>query len=242
MIGPGGVTVRDWLRCETYHRGPFVLRAQPGNIGTPEVLESSSGGSSCLVTFSGPYLDPAGNFVNCQGAFAQLLGLQGSRWTPLRQGWFPAFSNGPRQLLQYQGAACQRFKVQMWIASSGFTPTTWATELRDLSVDMTTGDAGSSGPAPGAGFLLTSRVGVMPAGSDQVTISAMPERRRLIVELLATTGLSVGCAWQPSDATPAVWVPLRVAEPRLFEVTSPLWIASDPPASPTDVAVIEELG
>ena len=226
------------VQCVTRHLGPITLRR-----GAPATaIESDGGGSSCLVSLSGPVLQPNGvDFVNWQGVTAALLGLQGSVWVPLRRGWAPAFTTSTRQLLQYQGAAVQKFRVELSLQASGFDPSDWALEVPAVSCDITTGDAGSSGPAPGGSFLLTSRVGVLPAGSDFPQVSAMPERRRLTVELLATTGLAVGCAWIPSDATPATWVPLAVGVPRTFETSAPLWIASDPPASPSDISVIEEM-
>lgn len=225
--------------CTTRHAGPFTLRA---NGGSPIELLTEGGGSSCLVSLTGPQVDAAGNFVNYQGLTAQLLGLQGSTWVPLRNGWAPPAAIGTRQLLQYQGAAVQCFKVSLFLQSSGIDPTTWATVIESLHVDITHGDAGSGGVAPGGSFLLTGRTGVLPAGSDTPQVGASPERRRLTVELLSTTAAGgVGLAWSPLDASPATWVPLTVGNPRTFETTAPVWIASDPPASPSEISVIEEL-
>jgi len=223
--------------CNTRHAGPFNLRPDSGVI---ELL-SNGGGSSCLVGLTGPIQDETGAFINYQGLTAQIHGLQGSTWIPLRNGWAPAYSISGRTLLQYQGAAVQQFRVWVQLNRSGITPTTWATELNNLSISITNGDAGSGGVAPGGSFLLTGRTGVLPVGSDQVTVSASPERRRLHVEVVSTLAAAVGFAWNPIDASPASWVPLAVGVPRVLETTAPIWIASDPPATPTDIAIVEEL-
>lgn len=232
--------------CESHHLGPVNIRANAGpataGLGAPVTITSRGGGSSCLVTMSSPQTDFAVGAPLTQGLICQLQGRQGSRWTNLRQAWAPSYSTGSRQWIQYQGARVDQFRALVFIIKSGFSPSTWATEVRDLQIDMTVGEAGSGGVAPGAGFLLTGHVGATPAGSDLVSISASPERRRLIVELVDLgAAASAGCAWMPSDLTPALWVPLRLNEPRVFEVAAPLWVASDPPGTPIDVAVIEEM-
>lgn len=232
--------------CESFHLGPVNIRPNAGGpnagFGQPLELVSRSGGSSCLLTLTGPQTDFNTGARITQGLVAQLQGRQGSRWTNLRQGWAPAYSIGSRQFLQYQGAAVEQFRALIYLVKSGFDPTTWATEIRDFHFDLTTGDAGTGGVAPGASFLLTGRVGATPAGSDQFSISASPERRRLIVELVDLgAAASAGCAWMPSDLTPAAWVPLRLNEPRVFETSAPLWVGSDPAGTAIDVSVIEEL-
>lgn len=233
--------------CESHHLGPIVIYPNAGGpnggLGQPYQLVSRGGGSSCLLTFSGPETDFNTGARPTQGLVAQLQGRQGSRWTNLRQCWAPPYCIGSRQLIQYQGAAVEQFRALIYLLKSGFDPTTWATEIRDFHFDLTVGECGTGGVAPGAGFLLTGHVGATPAGSDQVSIGGSPERRRLIVELLDLgEANAAGCAWMPSDLSPATWIPLRVAEPRVFEVSAPLWVGSDPPGTAIDVCVIEELG
>lgn len=169
-------------------------------------------------------------------------GRQGSRWTALRRAWAPAYSIGSRQLAQYQGGSVEQFRARLWIEKSGLTPTTWATVIRDLHVDLTVGEAGAGGVAPGASFILTGRASSVAAGGDAPTVSASPERRRLIVELVDLLGAaSAGLAWSPTDLSPPLWLPLAVGVPRILETSAPLYIGADPAGAPIDVAIVEEL-
>lgn len=237
---------RDCYVHEVWRRGPVNVFAPSvlGSDSVPQEFESATGGSSCIVSMSGPQItnttppDP----LKWQGLQLSLEGRIGSVWVPLRRCWAPPYAvfSSPRQMLQYQGAAVAQFKVKVWLAQSGMRGSEWPTEVTSLQLDCAVGH-GSSGPSPGASFLLTGRSSVMGA-SDMPQVGASPERRRLVVELLGTTpGTTVGMAWNPLDASPASWVPLRVGEPRVFETSAPVWFASDPPNEPTDIAVIEEL-
>lgn len=234
--------------CESHHLGPVTLHAAPivglpptSELGPPVMLVSRSGGSAALVTFSGPMTDFSSGVPTYQGMIGTIEGRQGSRWTPLRRFWAPPFSAGSRTLAQYQGAPVDQFRVMLWLARSGISPTSWATEIRDLHVDLTVGH-GASGPAPGAAFFLTGRIGSMPAGSDLVSVPASPERRRLTLELLDLGGaVGAGIAWRPLDASPASWAPLAVGVPRTYDTSAPIWVASDPPGAPIAVSVVEEL-
>lgn len=206
------------------------------------MLVSREGGSSCLVTWSAPQTDVANGSPTYHGLVAVIEARQGSRWTPVRRAWAPVYSVGSRQLVQYQGAAAEQFRARVWIEKSGMTPTTWATTIRDLQIDMTVGEAGAGGVAPGASFLLTGRSSSMPAGSDAPQVSASPERRRLIVELVDLLGASsAGIAWSPLDLSPPLWLPLSPGVPRIFESSAPVYIGADPAGEPIDVAVVEEL-
>ena len=232
--------------CETHHLGPVTLRAGAGGAGgapgSPVQLVSSEGGSSCVVSWSAPQTDLGTGTPSYHGLVVALEGRQGSRWTPVRRAWAPAYALGSRQLVQYQGGAFEQFRALLWIEKSGITPTTWATVIRDLHVDLTVGEAGAGGVAPGASFLVTGRTSSMPSGSDAPQVSASPERRRLIVELVDLLGaIGAGVAWSPVDLSPPLWVPLSVGVPRVFEVSAPLYVGADPAGSAIDVLVIEEL-
>lgn len=240
-------------RCYTVHRGPvglFRTAGFAGEMGSQVQMDTpndgTGGGNSALVTMTSPKeFDALGNPIIWQGIQMMLLGRVGPVWVGLRRCWAPAYAAGgnARAMLQYQGAAVDQFRLLAWLTKSGFGRTSqWADQVDDVSFDMSWGSTGNAGGvAPGASFFLTGRTGVLPVGSDFPQVSAMPERRRLTVELLATTGLTVGCAWNPLDATPAAWIPLQTNTPRVFDTTAPLWIAADPPGSPTDIAITEEL-
>jgi len=206
------------------------------------MLTSREGGSSCLVSWSAPQTDIATGLPTYHGLSVILEGRQGSRWTALRRAWAPVYSIGSRQLCQYQGASVEQFRARLWIEKSGITPTTWATVIRDLHVDLTVGIDGSGGEAPGAAFLITGRTSSAPAGSDAPQVSSSPERRRLTVELVDLLGAAAaGVAWSPLDLSPPLWVPLSVGVSRTFETSAPLYVGADPAGAAIDVLVIEEL-
>lgn len=232
--------------CESHHLGPVTLHAGAGGAsgaaGSSVMLASREGGSSCLVTWSAPQTDLTTGLPTYHGLVAVIEARQGSRWTPVRRAWAPAYALGSRQLAQYQGAAAEQFRLRMWIERSGMTPTTWATTIRDLHVDMTVGESGAGGVAPGASFLLTGRASSMPAGSDAPQVSASPERRRIIVELVDLLGAAAaGVAWAPVDLSSPLWLPISVGQPRVFETSAPIYIGADPAGAAIDVAVVEEL-
>lgn len=236
--------------CEVTRIGPVTFKAPELNepFLPEDILTSRIGGSSCVVSVTGPLLDfdRAPTFDTpgfWQGLYGLLYGKLGGVWVPIRNGNLPIGNfTGSRQWLNYEGAEYSGFQFRAVLTRSNFDPTQWPLICRDLHLEMIVG-AGAGALPPGSGSILQQQVGPVPPGNDLPSVGAAPERRRLLVEIASLApGATAGLGWSPSDVTPASWYPLQLGRQYAFATTAAAWLAVDPPGSAASFVVAEESG
>ena len=249
----------DGPDCVTHRLGPVTLRAVDGFQDTeatlePCVLTSADGPwGSCLVSIGGEPVDFSGTRQqqnNWQGIQATLYGRVGPGWVPLTRAWAPSANFvGTRQLIHYTGATVNQFQLRIALYRSGLPDTSWPLEVPNLWVEMVCGGGGGSkSQGTGASYAISTQVRANDngAGEDLPSVAATPERRRLLVELVAPLPVgtnSCGICFRANQMIPSEWVPIQFGRQYAFETTAPVWLATDPPGNTAvRFAVLEEIG